>query len=303
MIDIIIPAYNAHHTIGNTLGSIAKQINRDSLKVYIINDGSKKDYRDIISNYKELLDIQEIDIENSSPGAARQVGINSSNSEYIVFIDADDTFYNEYSLLNLINIIPESDIAEGHFIEHHEEDSKILEPQYCYLHGKMFRRSIIEKYNLHFENYKGKHGDLYEDDSFNQLYLLCCETRASTQEIIYNYEYNPKSLTKSKQDISQNLKNYVKAMTWLVDEIEKRNLQNNHGIAWHMCIISFHCYFQYLLAEEKNKFIFKSMSKIKKMYDKYIDFLTFEERLDIYRFFNDYPVIPAISFYDFMSKC
>ena len=175
MIDIIIPAYNAFETIGSTLGSIAKQINKESLKVYIINDGSTKSYDYIIKNYEKLLDITEITIENSGPGAARQVGVDSSNNEFIVFMDADDTLSNEYSLLNLINIINEADLAQGHFLEKRESDSRDLEPQYCYLHGKMYRRSINEKNNIIFDSKRRYNGDIYEDSSFNQLYSLCCE--------------------------------------------------------------------------------------------------------------------------------
>ena len=96
MIDVIIPAYNAHKTIGRTLTSIAMQINRPLLKVYVVNDGSKEDYKDIINNYKDVINITEIRIKNSGPGAARQVGLEASNSEYVVFIDSDDTLYNEF---------------------------------------------------------------------------------------------------------------------------------------------------------------------------------------------------------------
>ena len=102
MIDIIIPAYNAFETIDNTINSIAKQNNRNSLQVYIINDGSEKSYKDIINKYTSLLHINEIIIENSGPGKARQIGLDSSKNEYIVFLDADDTFYDEYSLLHLV---------------------------------------------------------------------------------------------------------------------------------------------------------------------------------------------------------
>ena len=38
MIDVIIPAYNSHDTIIRTLASIVMQLNRDELKVTIVND-------------------------------------------------------------------------------------------------------------------------------------------------------------------------------------------------------------------------------------------------------------------------
>ena len=301
MIDIIIPAYNAFETIEKTLDSIVRQVNRKSLKVYIINDGSDKSYDYIIAKYVSLLNIVEIKIENSGPGAARQVGLDVSSNEFIVFIDADDTFPYENSLLNLINIIPESDLAQGFFIEEIETGTNIWEPQYCYLHGKMYRRSVIEKNNIKFDRTRRYEGDIYEDTSFNILYTLCCNKIASTDEVVYKYEYNPKSITKANNDDSKHLRNYVDAMTWLTKEINKRKIEKEHDIAWNFYMICFHSYFKYLLSEEKSNFVFREMSEIKKMYKKYIDKLPYDEQLAIYKLFDE-PVIPTISFYDFMNK-
>lgn len=301
MIDVIIPAYNAFDTIGNTLDSIAKQINRKDIKVYIINDGSEKSYDFIINNYTSMIDITEIYIENSGPGNARQVGINSSNNEFIVFMDADDRLNSDDSLLNLLNIIHNADLAQGSFYEITENDKKILEPQYCYLHGKMYRRSIIKKNNITFDVTRRYNGDIYEDSTFNQLYSLCCNKIETTNEIVYVYEYNPTSITKSNKDESKHLENFVDAMSWLMNEINKRKISNYHDLAWNLCIICFHAYFNYLLTEDKSKTIFSKMGAIKKMYKKYIKYLSFDEQLTIYKYFN-YPVIPTISFYEFMDK-
>lgn len=301
MIDIIIPAYNAFETIGKTLNSIAKQVNRNSLNVYIINDGSEKSYDYIINNYISLVNITEIKIANSGPGFARQVGLNSSNNEFIVFMDADDTLPSDDALLNLISIISEADLAQGYFLEKTETDSRVLEPQYCYLHGKMYRRSIIDKNNITFDTTRRYDGDIYEDCSFNILYTLCCNKIATTSEVVYVYEYNPNSITKLNKDVSKHLKNYIDAMTWLAKEIIKRDIKKEHDIAWNFCMICFHSYFNYLLSEEKSSFVFTEMAQIKKMYKKYIDKLSYEEQLSIYKLF-DYPVIPSISFYDFMNR-
>ena len=246
MVDIIIPAYNAFSTIGLTLGSIAKQINRENIMVYIVNDGSTSSYKDIIDNYKNLLSIKEIVIKNSGPGVARQVGIDSSSNEFIVFMDADDILYNEYSIINLLNIINDADLAQGNFIEKKEYEDITRNPQYCYLHGKMYRRSIIKKYKLKFDPKRRYDGDVYEDSTFNQLYSLCCQKINNTEELIYVYQYNVDSITRKNTNTSQHLRNFVDAMTWLVKEINKRKIDNPHYIAWNMCIICMHAYFNYL---------------------------------------------------------
>lgn len=76
MIDIIIPAYNAHETIDQTLCSINTQINKELFKVYIVNDASNQNYSNFVDKYSNSLDIEEITIEkNSGPGVARNIRI------------------------------------------------------------------------------------------------------------------------------------------------------------------------------------------------------------------------------------
>ena len=94
MIDVIIPAYNAHNTIEKTLDSILHQTISNMLNVYVVNDCSDKNYDEIIKKYKKDINIKEIKIsKNGGPGVARQKGIDLSNGKYILFIDSDDIFY------------------------------------------------------------------------------------------------------------------------------------------------------------------------------------------------------------------
>ena len=58
MIDIIIPAYNAHNTIEKTLLSIVMQNICDKVKVYIVNDNSEQNYSLIIKKFENFLNIK-----------------------------------------------------------------------------------------------------------------------------------------------------------------------------------------------------------------------------------------------------
>ena len=72
MIDIIIPAYNAHNTIKKTLISICMQTVKDKINVYIIDDCSNEDYKEIINIFKDKINIKYYKLkENSGPGVAR----------------------------------------------------------------------------------------------------------------------------------------------------------------------------------------------------------------------------------------
>lgn len=301
MIDVIIPAYNAHKTLGNALASIAKQQNKDDVKVYIIDDGSEKDYKDIVKEYSSSLDIELIRTENSGPGMARQTGIDSSKNEFIVFLDSDDELYDEYSLTNLINNITDADLSQGRYIEKSENSEKEMDPQYCYLHGKMYRRSIIKKNKIRFEKSPIRKGDIYEDSTFNQLYRLYCKNIVNVDNFTYIYNFNDSSLTRKDKSLSLNLSNYIKAMTWLANEIERRKLDNYHEIAWDFCVAMYYGYFNYLLAPDDCQFVFTDMITIKEMYCKYIEHLPFEDKLYVYRLFN-YDVIPTLTIDHFVNK-
>ena len=110
MIDVIIPAYNAHDTIKRTLYSISIQKNVD-FKVYIVNDCSKYDYQEEVHYFSKFFKIQEIKMkENGGPGEARNFGIQSTHNPYIVFIDSDDYFYTPVAIKHLLSLIHKENI-------------------------------------------------------------------------------------------------------------------------------------------------------------------------------------------------
>ena len=102
MIDVIIPAYNSNNTIEMTLMSLAFQTIKEQIKVIIVDDNSNNKYDDIIAKYSKLIAIKYIRNEtNIGAGLSRQVGIDSSNSKYIIFLDADDTL-NTFDTLEIM---------------------------------------------------------------------------------------------------------------------------------------------------------------------------------------------------------
>lgn len=79
MVDIIIPAYNAHKTISKALLSICMQTIKDKINVYIIDDCSDHDYKKIINKFKDRINITQYKLDkNSGPGVARQYGLDHS---------------------------------------------------------------------------------------------------------------------------------------------------------------------------------------------------------------------------------
>lgn len=154
MIDIIIPAYNSQKTIVKTIASIVMQLNKDELKVTIVNDGGK-DYKDIVKAFSNFIDIQEIGYkENRGVGYARQYGIDHTNNEFIVFIDSDDTFYEACSLSMLSKIIKDTNtkFVISPFIQIGKEvgQQAPVNANLVWLFGHIYRRSFLDEHNIRF---------------------------------------------------------------------------------------------------------------------------------------------------------
>ncbi|MFC1906271.1 glycosyltransferase [Chloroflexota bacterium] len=89
-ISIIIPMYNAEGTIIQTLKSLENQTIRD-FDIVIVDDGSQDTSPELVkqfSNQSNLL-IKLIKQVNSGPAKARNLGVQNSNGEIIIFLDSD----------------------------------------------------------------------------------------------------------------------------------------------------------------------------------------------------------------------
>lgn len=92
---IIIAVYNRIDEVNELLAS-AELLDgdRDSFEFLFVDDGSRDGFREYISNYKSKtgLNIRAIFQENKGPGAARNYGMENSQSEYFIFVDSDCMF-------------------------------------------------------------------------------------------------------------------------------------------------------------------------------------------------------------------
>lgn len=96
-VSVIIPAYNSEQFIAETLDCLVNQTLKD-IEVVIVNDGSTDGTQAIIDEYCSKYDIFKSYIkENGGVSRARNYGLERATGEYVVFLDADDT-YEEGSL-------------------------------------------------------------------------------------------------------------------------------------------------------------------------------------------------------------
>jgi glycosyltransferase involved in cell wall biosynthesis len=204
MIDVIIPAYNAHKTIGKTIESIIGQTIKDKAKITIVNDKSEKNYKDFVDKYKSEIEIQEIELkQNSGPGVARRVGQESTNNPYITFIDADDVFSDMLffqgtleALENNKNVV----IVIADFLEEVEPlKYQIHQKDGVWMFGKMYRREFLSRNKITFTDARSN-----EDTEFN----LKTRMLLNNQEQIYYIENKPVYIWKYQENSITKINNF-----------------------------------------------------------------------------------------------
>lgn len=95
-ISVIVPVYNAEHTIIETLDSIRNQAFTD-FEVIIVNDGSTDNSQALLKDYiSSDQRFQLITQNNAGVSAARNTGLDNVRGEWVCFIDSDDLIGERY---------------------------------------------------------------------------------------------------------------------------------------------------------------------------------------------------------------
>ncbi len=97
-IDVIIPVYNGQDFIIQALDSVINQTLSPN-KIIVVNDGSTDTTAELITGYatNSKVPIELVNKKNGGLSSARNAGVNASNTQFIAFLDADDT-WDKYKL-------------------------------------------------------------------------------------------------------------------------------------------------------------------------------------------------------------
>ena len=85
-VSIVIPAYNAEHTILECVHSALGQEWSGKVEVIVVNDGSTDRTGEVLSGIGA---VKLVDVVNGGAARASNIGINMSNFEVVVSLDAD----------------------------------------------------------------------------------------------------------------------------------------------------------------------------------------------------------------------
>lgn len=241
-ISVIIAAYNAEEYLSETMDSIFLQtMNNSEYEVIVINDGSSDNTLSILNSYKKnYSNLIIIDKENGGPSSARNAGLDIAQGEYVFFFDADDllepdalsTMYDTISEKHSDLLIGKYDIFNRHTtIEIHNLDNLVeLEEIHKYntdilwtfaLWNKLFRRSIIQEYNLQFAPISYS-----EDGAFVMSYLYRCNKIVGLDQILTHYRRYDDMNSITASISPSKIKDYITAHQMILHSAEESFLRD-----------------------------------------------------------------------------
>ena len=126
LISVIVPVYNVEKYLNKCIESIVNQT-YTNLEIILVDDGSSDSSADIINKWvnkdKRIVSVYQ---KNMGGGAARNLGLDIANGNYITFVDSDDYIAPDMYEYLLSLITDDIDIAECDYLIAFEDDEQFL---------------------------------------------------------------------------------------------------------------------------------------------------------------------------------
>ncbi len=220
LVSVIIPLYNVEKYLDKCIKSVVNQTLKD-IEIILVNDGSDDNSSNICDEWeKKDSRIKVIHQENYGVSPARNVGVKTSTSQYIAFIDSDD--YVDFNYLEKLYNVAKEDSADMVVCNFNRvtEKGKVINTDQCKISKGVFSgkeickmlSSIpvtfisscakIYKRNL-FENVEYPIGKVNEDEAVAHRLIYPCDKIILIDESLYFYVKHS-----DDKNISSNINEY-----------------------------------------------------------------------------------------------
>jgi glycosyltransferase involved in cell wall biosynthesis len=159
LVTVVIPCYNQARYLGEAIESVLDQ-SYSNIETVVVDDGSSEDCKSVAQKYEGVRYVRQ---ERRGLSGARNRGMEESEGEYVVFLDADDRLMREgvEEGVRSLEAHPECAFVYGHVRLISGDGSPLLSPEqvsvkaehylellrhnYIWSPGAvMYRRSVVE---------------------------------------------------------------------------------------------------------------------------------------------------------------
>lgn len=260
LVSIVVPVYNAEHTLPRCLSSLRQQTLADC-EIIAVDDGSEDRSWTLLQQEAETEPRLKIHRkQNGGASTARNLGHELAAGRYITFVDADDEVEPEF-LSVLVRAIEEhhADIAIANKLVKKKGRPKprpnplkdsVIDNQKRFRathlmshvapHGKLFRREFLEIHSIRFFE-----GITYED----HVHWVECLTKrprvGTSSQNVYTYIRNASSISSEARRLdAYNINSRITALTECIRRAKESEIkgltaklyrsQFNHSVLRHI---------------------------------------------------------------------
>lgn len=249
LISIIVPVYNVEEFLPKCLDSLINQTYRH-LELILVNDGSKDNSLEICYEYsKSDSRIKVINQSNQGMSVARNVALQASSGEFILYVDSDDFLSTEsLEILLTQQLKDKSDICivektYWYYGKNKTKEFRLTENyQKCYLDEilliddihlyspctKLYKRSFLE--NIDFP------AGLLHEDVFYWIAILAKQPKISIGfgSVYYYRKNNDFSITRIGNNMRERKVHLAKSFRMGVDFALDNNVSDN----FKLCLLN-----------------------------------------------------------------
>ena len=242
-ISIIVPVFNSEKFLNKCIESIINQTFHN-YELILINDGSTDNSGIICDKYAKIYPfVSVIHQKNAGVSVARNVGLEASSGNYIMFCDSDDYVESNWCeiMFNTIEKNPNCSVvcnfckentSYSKAIPKINKDSNFINKQYySYFEiyklgvsfsvcGKIFNRDLIDKLKLRFE--VGR--PFGEDTLFSIKYMSHFKNFVLVPDVLYHYVDN--SCSASYKYYANKYEYILPLFSMRLELIEKKEISN-----------------------------------------------------------------------------
>lgn len=233
-VSVIIPVYNTEKYLRKCLDSVCQQTLKD-IEIICVNDCSPDNCLDILQEYAandsriKLIDFAT----NKGAAAARNVGIEQAQGEYIGFVDSDDFVdLDFYEKLYAKAVETGADITKSNLVIENPnycnvfdryanlDATKLNKLNFNHIPTAILRTSFVHNHNIKF-NEMLKNA---EDCVFEVMMSFFANKIEVTEDVVYHYLFNTSSLNNTNDYSVEKIKNLALSLDCIVDFLNQNKV-------------------------------------------------------------------------------
>lgn len=273
-VSIVVTHYKESWEIVKPLfDSLAMQLGFDfnDLEVLVVEDGEPLN-PEVFTIYP--FETKIINQGHNGVSKARNIGLDNSTGDYVMFCDCDDRFISTYGLYMYQKAMPQFDIIKSPFIEDQVINGELKlirhDGDITFNHGKFYKKQFLIDNNIRFKDEL----TIHEDGYFNVIANMLGQGNIhEMQPAVYLWKYRDDSIVRCERNafIFRTYSNLMDCRDAICDNLKERKRYAEFYQAVSKTIIDSYYDFQRpdCFKEENKEIIDEAFKAFKKFYDKY----------------------------------